>query len=102
SSLDFYHFDFYRLTDASEFEDAGFRELFGPGCICAVEWPERAAGRLPTADISITLTVDGDARRASISAGSDLGKTCLKLAVPMMQTIDGGSSLPVSARSSLP
>ena len=101
SSLDFYHFDFYRLNDPLEFEDAGFRELFGPGRICAVEWPERAAGHLPKADISITLTVDGDARQALISAGSELGETCLKLVVPEIQSIAGDSSRPAPARSSL-
>ncbi len=66
SSLDFYHFDFYRLKDPVEFGETGFRELFGPGRICAVEWPERAGPRLPTADISIALTVDGDS-----STGND-------------------------------
>ena len=29
SSLDFYHFDFYRLKEPAEFGSAGFRELFG-------------------------------------------------------------------------
>ena len=81
SSLDFYHFDFYRLKEPGEFGETGFRELFGPGRICAVEWPERAGPRLPTADISITLTVDGDGRLATISTASELGETCLKQAM---------------------
>ncbi|MEP6609148.1 MAG: tRNA (adenosine(37)-N6)-threonylcarbamoyltransferase complex ATPase subunit type 1 TsaE [Burkholderiaceae bacterium] len=100
SSLDFYHFDFYRLRDASEFATAGFREHFGPGRICAVEWPERAAGRLPTADIAITLTLERDGRRVSISAISELGQGCLRQAMAMMQAVDDGSSPSVPARSS--
>jgi tRNA threonylcarbamoyladenosine biosynthesis protein TsaE len=55
SALDLFHFDFYRLKDEQEWEDAGFRDLFaGPG-LKLVEWPERLAGVLPLADIHIDL-----------------------------------------------
>ena len=100
SSLDFYHFDFYRLKEPGEFGSLGFRELFGPGRICAVEWPERAGPRLPTADISITLTVDGDGRVAAISTASELGETCLSSAMAEVQASGGGLSPPAPARSS--
>jgi len=99
SSLDFYHFDFYRLT-AAEFGGTGFRELFGPGHICAVEWPERAGPRLPTADISITLTVDGDGRLVTINAASELGEACLRQAMTEFEASGGVSSPPAPARSS--
>ncbi len=100
SSLDFYHFDFYRLRDPGEFASLGFRDLFGPGRICAVEWPERAGARLPTADISIALTVDGDGRRATITTGSELGNVCLSDAMARIPATDGGSSPPAQAPSS--
>lgn len=102
SSLDFYHFDFYRLKEPGEFGSSGFRELFGPGRICAVEWPERAGPRLPTEDISITLTVDGDGRLATISTASELGETCLSQAMEEVQASGGGLSPPALARSSSP
>jgi len=76
SSLDFYHFDFYRFADPREFEGAGFRELFGPGAICAIEWPERA-GALPTPDLTLTLRVEEQGRRVDIGAHSELGVACL-------------------------
>ena len=98
SSLDFYHFDFYRLKEPGEFGSAGFRELFGPGRICVVEWPERAGPRLPTADISITLTVNGDGRLATISTASELGEACLSSAMEQIQTVGGGSSPQAPAR----
>ena len=101
SSLDFYHFDFYRLKDPGEFSSTGFRELFGPGRICAIEWPERAGPRLPTADISITLTVEGDGRLATIRTASELGETCLSQAMTQIQA-GGDLSLPAPARSSSP
>ena len=81
SSLDFYHFDFYRFADPNEFGSSGFRDFFGPGRICAIEWPERAGSRLPTADLSIALSVEGDGRRASIAAASRLGEACLTSAL---------------------
>jgi len=80
SSLDFYHIDFYRFADPEEFS-AGFRELFGPGAICAIEWPAKAGSRLPAADIAIALRVEGEGRRASLSADSELGDRWLHSAM---------------------
>lgn len=91
SSLDFYHFDFYRFADPSEFGSSGFRDHFGPGRICAIEWPERAGPRLPTADLSIALSVDGDGRTVSIAAASQLGEACLTSALEEFQARTAGS-----------
>ena len=77
SSLDFYHFDFYRFSDATEFTDIGFRDLFGPGRICAIEWPERVGDRLPTPDLTLALQVAGDGRELFASASTELGIECL-------------------------
>lgn len=58
-----YHFDFFRLDDAQEWEDAGFRELYaGPGLKIA-EWPEKAAELLPLPDLLLTIAIEGDERR---------------------------------------
>ena len=78
SSLDFYHFDFYRFTDPEEFAAAGFRELFGPGAICAIEWPEHAGGSVPTPDLAATLRVEGEGRRIDFAAHTELGAACLR------------------------
>jgi tRNA threonylcarbamoyladenosine biosynthesis protein TsaE len=77
SSIDFYHFDFYRLTDPREFAFVGFRDLFGESRVCLVEWPERAAGQLPAADLQFTLRVAGSGRHVGVVAGSELGTACL-------------------------
>lgn len=77
SSLDFYHFDFYRFTGATEFDDVGFREFFGPARICAIEWPERVAGSLPTPDLRVTLRVQDLSREVEVVATSELGHRCL-------------------------
>ena len=100
SSLDFYHFDFYRLKEPDEFSEMGFREMFGPGRICAVEWPERAGMRLPTADVSIALTIDGDGRLATISTANELGEKCLREAMTKFEVSAGALSPLAPARSS--
>jgi len=77
SSLYLYHFDFYRLTDADEWDDLGFGDYFRPDSICVIEWPERVLPRLPLADLSITLAVDGDGRSARFSAPTKRGSACV-------------------------
>ena len=78
SRLNFYHLDFYRFGGPGEFTDSGFRELFGPGNVCAIEWPERAVGQLPTADLEATLKIEDEARRVALLARTDLGAACLQ------------------------
>jgi len=78
SSLNFYHFDFYRFGNPEEFITSGFRELFGPGSICAIEWPEHAVGELPTPDLELALSVEDEGRQVALLARSELGATCLQ------------------------
>ncbi|MBY0445089.1 MAG: tRNA (adenosine(37)-N6)-threonylcarbamoyltransferase complex ATPase subunit type 1 TsaE [Burkholderiales bacterium] len=81
SNLYLYHFDLYRFNDASEWEDAGFRDYFNPESICLIEWADKAEGLLPTPDWIITLTPEAslvsEGRMAHIQAFSEQGQTCL-------------------------
>jgi tRNA threonylcarbamoyladenosine biosynthesis protein TsaE len=77
SKLDLYHFDFYRFKDPKEWRDAGFNEYFNDASVCLVEWPERAAGLLPAADLDIALEFADDGRDLSVRAGTKSGKACL-------------------------
>lgn len=77
SSLNLYHFDFYRFNDPGEWIDAGFRDHFGGSNVCLVEWPEKASGLLPPADLWIRLALKGDGRKLSLSALTDAGRKCL-------------------------
>jgi tRNA threonylcarbamoyladenosine biosynthesis protein TsaE len=79
SRLDLYHFDFYRFRDSKEWRDAGFSEYFNNASVCLVEWPEKAAGLLPRADLDIVLEFAGDGRDLSVCAGTENGRACLKL-----------------------
>jgi tRNA threonylcarbamoyladenosine biosynthesis protein TsaE len=78
SRLYFYHFDFYRFTDPREFDEAGFREHFNADSVCLVEWPEKAAGLVPAADIRITMTFSGSGRLLEIGADTEAGRRCLE------------------------
>lgn len=75
--LDVYHFDLYRLGDATELEFIGIRDYFAADSLCLVEWPERGAGALPPADLTITIAPAGGSRRVRVQAGSVLGSTVL-------------------------
>ncbi|MEO8738382.1 MAG: tRNA (adenosine(37)-N6)-threonylcarbamoyltransferase complex ATPase subunit type 1 TsaE [Casimicrobiaceae bacterium] len=77
SSLYFYHFDFYRFNDPTEWESTGFSEYFQPTAVCLIEWPERVAMRLPVVDLALALTVQGSGRSLHLAARTAAGKACL-------------------------
>lgn len=78
SRLYFYHFDFYRFNNPIEWEEAGFREYFNPDSVCLVEWPQKAIGLLPTADLIFFMDISGGGREVKIRAATEEGKECLK------------------------
>ena len=74
-----WHFDFYRFNDPREAEDAGFREIFASPSLKLAEWPEKAAGFIPLADLIIGLkVVDDNARQVSLTAQTALGMSLLQ------------------------
>ncbi|HSN19336.1 MAG TPA: tRNA (adenosine(37)-N6)-threonylcarbamoyltransferase complex ATPase subunit type 1 TsaE [Usitatibacter sp.] len=79
SRLDLHHFDFYRFHDPREWIDAGFRESFNGHSVSLIEWPEKAAGSVPPADLEITLEASGSGRNASFTYNSVRGQKCLAL-----------------------
>ena len=62
------HFDFYRIGDSRELEFIGIDELMDTDAIKLVGWPERAADRLPSPDLEITLRVEDEGRRIEVEA----------------------------------
>ena len=73
SGMTIHHFDFYRFESPEEFEDAGFRDLFGPGKVTMCEWSEKAGEYLPPPDVTISLSVRGLSREAELTANSPAG-----------------------------
>jgi tRNA threonylcarbamoyladenosine biosynthesis protein TsaE len=77
--LHVWHFDFYRFSDPREWADAGFRDIFASSGLKLAEWPEKAAGCVPLADLVVRLEVDDDAsRRVSLTAQTTLGANLLQ------------------------
>ena len=76
--FELYHFDLYRMNDPREWLDAGFREVADPHTAVLIEWPERAQGLLPQADLRIRLQVEGAGRTAEIVAVTGPGREGLK------------------------
>ena len=68
SSINFYHFDFYRFRNESEWLSSGFQDYFNPGAVCVVEWPERAGKLLAPPDLHVRLEFSGEARTATVQA----------------------------------
>ncbi len=61
-----YHFDLYRLNDPEELELMGIRDYLDQDSICFIEWPEKADGILPAANIIIKLTTQNQSRLAEL------------------------------------
>ena len=73
------HFDFYRFNDPREWEDAGFRDLFAAPGLKLAEWPDKAAGLLPPADLVLQLDVRADdERQVTLSARTARGAQLLQ------------------------
>lgn len=71
------HLDLYRLNQSAEIEGLGLREWLEPKHVWLIEWPERAGGRLPPADVTLAFSVGTHGHDVQLSAGSALGESWL-------------------------
>ncbi len=72
-----FHFDLYRLSDPEELEYMGIRDYFGERSCCFIEWPEKGAGLLAAADLTINLAYQEEQRTINLQAESALGEQLL-------------------------
>ncbi|MDX1491134.1 MAG: tRNA (adenosine(37)-N6)-threonylcarbamoyltransferase complex ATPase subunit type 1 TsaE [Pseudohongiellaceae bacterium] len=68
-----YHFDLYRLSEPEEVEFLGVEDYFSPRNLCIIEWAEKGAGFLPRPDLRVTLSIEGEGRRATLGADTKRG-----------------------------
>ena len=81
--LSIWHFDFYRFDDPREWEDAGFRDLFASPGLKLAEWPDKAAGVLPVADLALRIDTETDeSRLVTGTAHTATGLALLRDAFP--------------------
>jgi tRNA threonylcarbamoyladenosine biosynthesis protein TsaE len=92
AALSCVHVDLYRLAAASEASGAesealgadgeaeglGLRDLGAPGTLLMVEWPEKGGGAVPRADVTLSLSYEGQARRAQLRPLTELGRTWVR------------------------
>jgi tRNA threonylcarbamoyladenosine biosynthesis protein TsaE len=71
------HVDLYRLQEAAELEGLGLREWARPAHLWLIEWPQKAAGRLPQADLELNFSAEAVGHDIEISAASELGRRWL-------------------------
>lgn len=50
-----FHMDLYRLDDPSEIEFLALEDLWSEQCLFLIEWPQRGAGYIRSADANISL-----------------------------------------------
>ena len=78
--INIHHMDCYRLNDPEELEYIGIRDYLLSGHLQLIEWPELGKGAIAKADISITLTGDGNQRKINIKPHTESGKQVRKCA----------------------
>lgn len=79
--LRLFHLDLYRLVDPQEVEALGIRDLLETDAVLLIEWPERGAGALPSADLAIEIryaNAEADGRELALAAGSPAGERALQ------------------------
>lgn len=63
SSLQIYHFDFYRIKKLEEVYDMGYEDYFYSGALCFIEWPELIEEILPDDAVRVSITEQEDGSR---------------------------------------
>lgn len=76
-SFSMLHIDCYRLGDAEELYYLGLSDDWDESLLL-VEWPEKAEGFLPPADLNLTLVLKGTSRSCFLEAHSAAGCEVLR------------------------
>lgn len=66
---DIWHADLYRLSHPDEVIELGLDQAF-ENAICLIEWPDRLGHLTPPDALNLTLTQDGEGRRALLESAN--------------------------------
>ncbi len=67
AECEIWHADLYRLSSSGELFELGLDDALSDA-LCLIEWPDRMGSVQPANAIRLHIAMDGDGRRASISA----------------------------------
>jgi len=73
-----HHLDLYRLCDPEELEYLAIRDVLSGSYVALVEWPQKALGLLPAADIELNFCYEQLGRQVELTAFSDAGRRLLE------------------------
>ena len=68
-TVEIWHADLYRLSHPDEVYELGLNDAFATA-ICLIEWPDRLGKSAPINALNITLSAEGDGRRAVLSGNA--------------------------------
>ncbi len=71
--VDIYHLDLYRISEPEALEEIGLRDLIDDDAYFFVEWPLKE-NNLFEPDLEIHIVSEGDARRVTMNATSNIGQ----------------------------
>jgi tRNA threonylcarbamoyladenosine biosynthesis protein TsaE len=77
AGLTLVHLDLYRVQSPAELDSLGLREWARPAHLWLIEWPEHGAGRLPAADLVVSLAATPAGHDVEVTAASALGAAWL-------------------------
>ena len=69
----FWHFDLYRLEQPEQVFELGWEEARADG-IALIEWAERLGPLLPRERLTVTLSIEGEGRRAILEGEARFGE----------------------------
>ena len=81
--LALFHFDFYRLSHASEVYDIGFGEYLEAGGVVIAEWADRFINVLPTSRLDISIQLSRGETRSILCTTYDSSHCRYFLSDPM-------------------
>jgi tRNA threonylcarbamoyladenosine biosynthesis protein TsaE len=82
-----HHLDLYRLCDPEELEYLAIRDLFKENFIALIEWPQKGAPILPTADVEFEFQYESVGRTVKVTAISEKGKSLVAQILATYKTV---------------
>lgn len=92
-TIEFHHFDLYRIHDETELDYIGFRDYFSDNAVCCIEWPSRAINYIAKVDLACSLR-ELESENTSVSENSDGRNMIITAFTPRAKTLLSSLKVP--------